>query len=124
VLLFSGRKVSAPDDRGYIMRYDLDAEHMNADFWPGDDLVPQPSFYAYVVPQPAGCESAAVEPPYAGWAEAMGQWLMPYEEVRTCADPRQAIMDFLSAVYRVATSLGGWNAESFTYVRPPKAPRR
>jgi hypothetical protein len=123
VLLFSGRRASAPHDRGYIMRYDLDAEHVNAGFWPGDDQTPRPGFYAYLVPQPAGCESAAIEPHYAGWAEAMGQWLMPYDEVRTCDDPRQAVMDFLSAVYEVATSLGGWPAEAFTYERPPAAPR-
>jgi hypothetical protein len=123
VLLFTGRPVPAPDGRGYIMRYDLDAEHLNAGFWPGDDRVPKPGFYAYLVPRPAGCESAAIEPRYAGWAEAMGQWLMPYDEVRTCADPRRAVMDFLSAVYHVATSLGGWDAESFTYARPPAAPR-
>jgi hypothetical protein len=123
VLLFSGRKVTAPDDRGYIMRYDLDAEHLNAGFWPGDDAVPQPGFYAYLVPRPAGCESAAIQPSYAGWTEEMGQWLMPYEEVRACADPRQAVMDFLGAVYRVATSMGGWDAESFTYLRPSKPVR-
>ena len=123
LLLFSGRKVTPPDDRGYIMRYDLDEEHLNAGFWPGDDTVPQPGFYAYLVPRPAGCESAAIQPSYAGWAEAMGQWLMPYEEVRACADPRQAVMDFLSAVYGVATSMGGWDAEAFTYIRPPKPVR-
>jgi hypothetical protein len=123
VLLFSGRRAPAPHDRGYIMRYDLDAEHLNAGFWPGDDQVPQPGFYAYLVPRPAGCESVAIEPPYAGWAEAMGQWLMPYEDVRTCADPHRAVKDFLGAVYEVATSLGGWDAEAFTYELPRAAPR-
>ena len=36
VLLFNGRPTTAPSDRGYIMRYDLDAEHLNAGFWAGD----------------------------------------------------------------------------------------
>ena len=123
LLLFSGRPAPAPVDRGYIMRYDLDAEHLNAGFWAGDDNAPQPAFYAYLVPRPAGCETAAIEPHYAGWVEAMGEWLMPYEEVRACPDPRQAILDFLGCVYRVATSMGGWDAAAHQYAQPP-APRR
>ena len=123
VLLFSGRKTPAPTERGYIMQHDLDAEHLNAGFWAGDESAPQPGFYAYVVPRPAGCETASMEPPYAGWVEAMGQWLMPYEAVRTCPDPRRAILDFLIAAYRVATTLGGWDAEAHTYVRPPASRR-
>jgi Family of unknown function (DUF5996) len=123
VLLFSGRATPAPADSGYIMRYDLDAEHLNAGFWAGDDSAPEPGFYAYVVPRPVGCETAPIAPHYAGWVEAMGEWLMPYEAVRTCADPRQAILDFLGAGYRVATTLGGWDAAAHEYVRP-SAPRR
>jgi hypothetical protein len=123
VLLFSGRKVPAPTDRGYIMRYDLDAEHLNAGLWAGDDASPQPAFYAYLAPRPAGCESAPIAPHYASWVEEMGEWLMPYEAVRTCADPRRAILDFLEAIYGVATDLGGWVAEAHEYARPP-APQR
>lgn len=119
VLLFNGRATSAPADSGYIMRYDLDAEHLNAGFWAGDESATEPGLYAYVVPRPPGCEAAAFEPHYAGWVEAMGEWLMPYEAVRTCADPRQAILDFLGAAYRVATTLGGWDAASHEYIRPP-----
>ena len=35
VLIFSGRHLPGPEDRGYIMRHDLDAEQMNAGFWAG-----------------------------------------------------------------------------------------
>lgn len=122
VLLFNGRHMPAPDDRGYIMRYDLDAEHMSAGFWSGDDNTPA-SFYAYLTPRPEGCESASVEPDYAGWTEAMGQWLMPYEAVRTSDEPRQAILSFLNSVYRVAIERGGWDAEAHEYVRPEPSAR-
>ncbi len=100
--------------------YDLDAEHMNAGFWPGDDTNPTPGFYGYLIPRPEGCENAPIE----GWVEAMGEWILPYETVRTAADPRRAILDFLQGVYGVATGLGGWDAEAFTYVKPPPAPRQ
>jgi len=123
VLLFNGKHAPAPDDRGYIMRYDLDAEHMNAGFWPGDDNAPAAGFYAYLVPRPDGCETAPVEPEHAGWVEAMGEWMMSYETVRQCDDPGRAVLDFLTSVYRVAITKGGWDAEQFAYSTPP-APKR
>ncbi len=118
VLLFTGKHEIAPDDRGYIMRYDLDAEHMNAGFWPGDDKTPYPGFYAYLVPRPDGCETAPTGSEHAGWVEAMGEWLMPYEAVRSCGDPRKEILIALGGVYGVATTLGGWDAEEHTYKKP------
>jgi hypothetical protein len=124
VLLFSGRHAPAPDDRGYIMRYDLDAEHMNAGFWPGDDSAPDAGFYAYLVPRAAGCENAPIEPAHAGWVEAMGEWMMSYEAVRTCDDPRRAVLDFLGSVYRFATTQGGWDAAEHEYVRPAPSRRQ
>jgi hypothetical protein len=123
VLLFNGRATPAPAGSGYIMRYDLDAEHLNAGFWAGDDSAPEPGLYAYVVPRPPGCEAAPMAPDYAGWIEAMGEWMMPYEEVRTCGDPRQAILDFLGSAYAAARSLGGWGAGSHRYDLPPASPR-
>jgi hypothetical protein len=118
VLLFSGRHVAAPEDRGYIMRYDLDAEHFNAGFWPGDDTAPQAGFYAYLHPRPDGCETAPVEPEQAGWVESVGEWMLPYDSVRDCDDPVKAIRDFLDSVYRVAVDRGGWDAVEHWYTKP------
>ena len=58
------------------MRYDLDAEFMNAGFWPGDDNAPDPIFYAYIHPKPEGCELAPIDPHGAAWIEQMGEWVM------------------------------------------------
>jgi len=123
VLLFNGRRATAPDDRGYIMRYDLDAEHMNAGFWPGDDSAPNAGFYAYLVPRPDGCEVAPIQPEHAGWVEAMEEWMMSYENVRSCDDPRQAILDFLRSVYDIAVTQAGWDAEAYEYEPPAPSAR-
>ncbi|NTU42722.1 MAG: hypothetical protein HGA78_06645 [Nitrospirales bacterium] len=123
VLLFTGKHEVPPDNKGYIMRYDLDAEHMNAGFWPGDDAAPQAKFYAYLVPRPDGCETAAIEPEHAGWVEAMGEWLMSYDSVRENADPGKAILNFLNSVYRVAVTQGRWDAEAFRYTKPVPSTR-
>jgi hypothetical protein len=118
VLLFSGKHNDAPRDQGYIMRHDLDAEHFNAGFWPGDDTAPEPGFYAYIVPRPPDCASAPVQPETAGWVESMGEWMLPYESVRSCPDPHKAILDFLTSVYTVAVTNGGWDALDHRYTPP------
>ncbi|MCE5191907.1 MAG: DUF5996 family protein [Actinomycetia bacterium] len=123
VLLFSGEKEIAPDDRGYIMRYDLDADHMNAGFWVDDDSSPEAGFYAYIYPRPDGCETAPIEPEPAGWVESMGEWMMPYEAVRTSDDPRKAVLSFLTSVYQVAITQGGWDKRQFTYSPPAPSTR-
>lgn len=118
VLLFNGEKVAAPDDRGYIMRYDLDAKHINAGFWIGDDSTPSASFYAYIVPQPPGCDTAPIGPSHANWVETMGEWMMSYEDVRTSEDPEKLLLEFLNSVYRFATSDVGWSADQLSYITP------
>ena len=123
VLRFNGKHAAAPADRGYIMRYDLDAEFMNAGFWPGDDSFPVPIIYAYLYPQPPGCEREAIEPSQAGWVAEMGEWTLRYEDVRTADDPRQTILSFLDSVYGVAGLRGGWKLEDFEYEIPAAPPR-
>jgi len=70
-----------------------------AGFWPGDARHPLPAFYAYTTPKPAGLETAPVEPPGAAWSMELGEFLLPYDEVRTAADPRQALLAFLDSTY-------------------------
>lgn len=118
VLLYTGKPLTPPEDRGYIMRYDLDAEHLNAGFWPGDDNSPNPVIYGYLVPQPAGCDIVPIEPEHGDWVEAMGEWMLPYDKVWTCEDPKRAILDFLNSVYDVALTNGEWNAEAHRCALP------
>lgn len=118
VLRFSGRHVDAPQDRGYIMRYDLDAEFMNAGFWPGDDKSPTPVFYAYLHPQPQGCELASIAPTSAAWVEQRGEWILPYEAVRASKDPRGTLMSFLDCIYGIAGDIGGWDVLDHEYTKP------
>lgn len=123
VLLFSGKHLTPPADRGYIMRYDLDAEHLNAGFWPGDESSPHASFYGYIVPRPPECEAMPMQPEHAGWVESMEEWILPYEEVRNHEDPGKSLLAFLHSVYGVAVGVGGWHAKAFEYSLPP-APKR
>lgn len=118
LLLFTGRHVEAPRDRGYLFKYDLDAEMMNVGFYPGDAANP-PIFYGYIYPQPAECRTIAIAPQDANWSDALGEWVLPYERMRTAADPEAALIAFLDAIYRVCGEASGWDHEQFTYAPPP-----
>jgi hypothetical protein len=123
VMRFNGKHAAAPDDRGYIMHYDLDAEFMNAGFWPGDDASPHPVFYAYLHPKPDECELAPINPDSATWIEQMGEWVLSYDDALAGGNPRKAILEFLDSVYAIAGSHAGWDLEQFTYT-PPVPPER
>ena len=100
---FSGLPAEPPPGADTIMRYSADAGLACAGFWPGDHRVPAPTFFAYTYPQPPGIEE---EP---GWDATLGEFLLPYEAVRTAADPRAALLDFLETAYRAGTSRAGWD---------------
>ena len=76
-------------------------------FWPGARGV-APMFYAYAYPDPPGFAKAPVSPSAAGWDVALGEFLLPYEAVRTAADPYAALMAFFQSTYEAAADLAHW----------------
>jgi hypothetical protein len=118
LLLFNGKHVEAPADRGYLLKYDLDAEMMNAGFYPGDDAQPA-YFYGYIYPQPPACSDLPIMPSAATWSSALGEWILPYDAVRTADDPEATLRAFLDAIYGLCGSVSGWDHEALRYVPPP-----
>jgi hypothetical protein len=53
----------------------------------------------------------------------MGEWMLPYEAVRTSDDPHAVLLGFLQSVYGVATEQGGWDAEQYRYTPPAPSAR-
>jgi hypothetical protein len=105
---FSGRLLEPPADADVIMRYSLDAEQLATGFWPGDEKTRDPSFFAYTFPKPAAIEEASVQPQAAHWSTDLGEFILPYEAVRTAPDPRRALLDFLESTYRAGADRAGW----------------
>jgi hypothetical protein len=118
LLLFSGKHVEPPADRGYLFKYDLDAEMMNVGFYPGDAANPA-NFYGYIYPQPAGCEASPIAPAAATWSSALGEWVLPYDAVRSAPDPEAELTAFLDAIYRASCDAGGWERAKLSYEPPP-----
>ncbi len=122
LLLFSGKHVAPPTDRGYIMKYDLDAEMMAAGLYYGDETT-APFFYGYIVPQPPGAETLPIAPAGASWSDAIKEWVLPYDAVRNAADPAAELRAFLDAIYAQCVSAAGWDRAALSYAAP-KLPRR
>ena len=123
LLLFNGKHVTPPADRGYLMKYDLDTEMMNAGLYFGDEGN-APFFYSYIYPQPAGAPTLPIAPATAAWSDAIKEWVLPYEAIRTAADPGVELKAFLDATYALCESAAGWDRSALSYVAPKRRPHR
>jgi hypothetical protein len=121
VALYNGRHAIPRPGSNYLMRYDLDAEHLTIGFWAGDGGH-DPMFFAYLVPEPANCAAYPMEVPSAAWAPTMEEWILPYEAVRASSDRRGVLRRFMDAGYRATGDLAGWDLAACTYMVPPPAP--
>jgi Family of unknown function (DUF5996) len=102
-----------------IYRVGADSQLAEVGFWSGSEKYPRPAFYAFTYPKPAGIEKASVRPNKAGWNEALGEFLLDYDDVRAAQDPRATILDFLNSTYEVGARLSGWDTQLLGRA-PPK----
>ena len=108
---FSGRR--APPHPGSEMlpasvsRGAYSHEVSSCGFWPGGPGIAA-SFYAYAYPEPAGFPAAPVRPGAARYDTGLGEFVLPYEIVRTAADPDRVLLDFLQSTYEAAANLAAW----------------
>ncbi|MDB5610417.1 MAG: hypothetical protein JWP25_7317 [Bradyrhizobium sp.] len=117
VTRFSGRR--APRHPGGVP-YLSDAvaceayshEVSSAGFWPGSGAIDYPAFYSYAYPEPAGFRATRVRPDAAFFSEALGEFILPYDAVRTAAQPEQALLEFLQSTYEAAANAAKWDRDA------------
>ena len=114
VTRFSGRRAplhpgGIPNLPDSVTREAYSHEVSSAGFWVGDERRPEPSFYSYAYPTPPGFAEAKAAPPGARFDAALGEFLLPYDEVRRADDPDAALLAFLQSTYEAAADLGGWD---------------
>jgi hypothetical protein len=102
-----------------VMREAYSHEVSSAGFWPGGPSMPYPIFYSYAYPTPQGFSEAAVTPEAATWNEALGEFVLPYEDVRASSDPEEALMQFLQSTYEAAARCGDWDRKALERVYRP-----
>jgi len=113
---FSGR--TAPDYSGvvpncgpHVMLEAYSHEVSSCGFWPGAPGE-EGTFYAYAYPDPPGYRDAHVEPAAARWDDQLGEFVLPYEAVRTSSDPDETLRSFLHSTYVAAADLAHWDRDA------------
>ena len=112
VTRFSGRTApkhpgGAPNCADWVMVEAYSHELSSAGFWPGTGFG-EAAFYSYAYPAPIGFAERAVEPPAATYDNDLGEFLLPYDAVRSAKDPDATLLAFLESTYAAAAELGDW----------------
>jgi hypothetical protein len=113
VTRFSGRSApkfagTAPGVAAAVMQEAYSHEVSSAGFWPGGNGV-DASFYSYAYPEPPGFRDAEVHPGEAHFSATLGEFVMPYDSVRTAKDPDRALLTFLDSTYEAAANAAKWD---------------
>src|SRR5438552_309822 len=117
VTRFSGRR--APRHPGGVPHLSDDVaaeayshEVLSAGFWPGGGAIDYPAFYAYAYPVPDGFSATKVQPDAAFFSQELGEFILPYDAVRSAADPDQALLAFLQSTYEAAANAAKWDRDA------------
>ena len=79
-------------------------------FWAGDERMPEPSYYSYAAPEPAGLTERPLASDDAAWVSwPTGSLALlpttPFGPLR----PGGALLDFLQSAYEACTGAAGWD---------------
>ncbi len=117
VTRFSGRRAprhpgGVPNLPDAVAHEAYSHEESSAGFWPGSGAVDYPAFYSYAYPEPAGFRAMKIHPDAAFFSETLGEFILPYDAVRTAADPDRAWLDFLQGTYDAAAISAKWDRDA------------
>ena len=116
---FSGRRAPERPGADAMTREAYSHEVSSVGFWPGNAGVSDAAFYSYIVPEPQGFKQASVRPNAAGYNTQLGEFLLPYEDVRKAQSPSAALLDFCHSTYEAGATFGIWDREALE--RPSSA---
>lgn len=114
VTRFSGRRApphpgGVPHLPDWVAREAYSQEVSSCGFWPGGPALPEPVFYSYAYPEPAGFADAPIAPAAAYFHPQLREFVLPYEVVREAPSPDDMLMEFCQSTYEAAANLANWN---------------
>src|SRR5229473_7503474 len=112
VTRFSGRRAPERPGADSMTREAYSHEVSSAGFWPGGADIKGPAFYSYAAPEPPSFAESKVRPQGAFYHPQMKEFLLMYDDVRTAADPKTALMEFLRSTYDAAADSGKWDRKA------------
>jgi hypothetical protein len=108
VNLFSGLPAEPPSD-DFIIRNSMDAQHLAVGWWPGDTRYGHAAFFAYAHAAPEGFAGASLAPPAARWDEALGEYLLDWDDISSEPDPHALVLEFARAAFDLCCTTDGWD---------------
>ena len=122
VTRFSGREApthpgGVPNFPDWVAAEAYSHEVSSAGFWPGGGGIDYPAFYSYAYPAPDGFADTAIAPGEAFYSSDLGEFILPYDAVRTATAPDTVLLEFLQSTYEAAAVPGNWDREALE--RPP-----
>jgi hypothetical protein len=120
---FSGR--TAPQHPGgmpglpdRVAREAYSHEVASAGFWAGGVTAAEPFFYSYIYPEAPGYRDAKMS--HGRFDETFGEFVLPYAEVRSAAEPERMLSEFFQSAYEAGAGLAKWDRAALE--REPVAP--
>ena len=83
-------------------------EVSSAGFWPGGGGTDMPRLLVRL-PGAERLQGSAGRAGGGALRRGFGEFVLPYEAVRACGDPEQALMRFLLSTYEAAAETGEWD---------------
>jgi Family of unknown function (DUF5996) len=108
VSLFSGQPAEPPS-KDFIMRNAMDAQEVAVGWWPGDGRYGKAAFYAYAHPAHDGFPATPISPSSARWDDALGEYVLDWDDVRASPDPHALALEFAHSVFRHACTVCEWD---------------
>jgi Family of unknown function (DUF5996) len=108
---FSGRPAEPPPGAGFLERMSADAEQICVGFWPGHQRYPRAALFSYTYPKPDGIEEESIQPPGAAWSKDLGEFALPYDDVRASQSPEDAILQFCESAYAAGARRARWDPD-------------
>jgi Family of unknown function (DUF5996) len=114
VTRFSGRTAppiegSTPNLDDWVMNEAYSHEVSSCGFWPGNGGFGSAAFYVYAYPEPDGYGATRLATAEASYNPDLGQFILPYDAVRTARDPDALLLGFLQETYAAAADLAKWD---------------
>jgi hypothetical protein len=107
---FSGRRAPQRPDVDPMTAEAYSHEVISVGFWPGDgEVVKDPAFYAYAVPEPPGFKERSVSPAKAFYSAEKNEFFLMYDDVRLSDSPERSLLDFCQSTYEAGATLGNWD---------------
>jgi hypothetical protein len=125
VTRFGGKRAPQLPEADPVTQEAYSHELVSFGFWAGDRNVREPSYYSYTAPEPPGLRGRTLRPEQTTWTVigAGSLALLPYEVVRTAADPRAALLAFLESAYEAGADAAGWDRADLESSWCPDPPR-